>query len=263
MLGYFLISIVALVVAGLTFFSGFGLGTLLMPAFAVFFPIEVAIAATAIVHLFNNLFKLLLVGKNANVKILLLFAVPAALFAILGAWLLNYFVEMAPIFKYQMMNRILEVTPVKIVIAILMIIFALVEILPTLNKLSFKTKYIPIGGILSGFFGGLSGHQGALRTAFLMRTDLTKLSLIGTMVFSSVIVDVSRLSVYGLTFFKRDFILLQQQNGINFVVFGCIFAFLGSYIGSRILKKITLNSLKLFISLMLFLIAVFLGLGVV
>lgn len=83
------------------------------------------------------------------------------------------------------------------------------------------------------------------------------------MVFSAVIVDVSRLAVYGLTFFQRDFILLQQQNGINFVIFGCIFAFLGSYIGSRILERITLNSLKLFISLMLFLVAVLLGFGVI
>lgn len=44
----------ALVVSGLTLFSGFGLGTLLMPAFAVFFPVEVAVAATAVVHLATN-----------------------------------------------------------------------------------------------------------------------------------------------------------------------------------------------------------------
>ena len=56
---YVIISIVALLVSGLTFFSGFGLGTLLMPAFALFFPIEVAVAATAIVHLANNIFKLI------------------------------------------------------------------------------------------------------------------------------------------------------------------------------------------------------------
>jgi len=83
------------------------------------------------------------------------------------------------------------------------------------------------------------------------------------MVLSAVIVDVSRLAVYGLTFFQRDFILLQQQNGINFVIFGCIFAFLGSYIGSWILERITLNSLKLFILLMLFLVAFLLGFGVI
>jgi len=37
-----------------------------MPAFALFFPIEVAVAATAIVHLANNIFKGGLVGKKAD-----------------------------------------------------------------------------------------------------------------------------------------------------------------------------------------------------
>ena len=47
---YLLVAAVALCVSGLTMYSGFGLGTLLMPVFALFFPIEVAVAATAIVH---------------------------------------------------------------------------------------------------------------------------------------------------------------------------------------------------------------------
>ena len=51
------IGLVAFGVSLLTLFSGFGLGTLLLPAFAVFFPIEVAVASTAIVHAANNLFK--------------------------------------------------------------------------------------------------------------------------------------------------------------------------------------------------------------
>jgi hypothetical protein len=44
---YLLVCVVALVVSGLTFLSGFGLGTLLLPAFAVFFPVPVAVAASA------------------------------------------------------------------------------------------------------------------------------------------------------------------------------------------------------------------------
>jgi len=47
---YALIAITALVISGLTLFSGFGLGTVLMPAFAVLFPVPTAIAATAVVH---------------------------------------------------------------------------------------------------------------------------------------------------------------------------------------------------------------------
>jgi uncharacterized membrane protein YfcA len=63
-LEYVLITLIALVVSGLTLFSGFGLGTVLMPAFAVFFPVPTAIAATAVVHLANNLFKVVLVSKQ-------------------------------------------------------------------------------------------------------------------------------------------------------------------------------------------------------
>lgn len=55
---YVVLCLTALLVSGLTLFSGFGLGTLLMPAFAIFFPIEIAVAMTAFVHLANNLFKL-------------------------------------------------------------------------------------------------------------------------------------------------------------------------------------------------------------
>lgn len=55
---YILICSDAFVASGVTLFSGFGLGTvLLMPVFAVFFPVP-AIVLTAIVHFLNNLFKL-------------------------------------------------------------------------------------------------------------------------------------------------------------------------------------------------------------
>jgi uncharacterized membrane protein YfcA len=66
-----LISIVAFFVAILTFFSGFGLGTLLTPVMMLFFPVEVAIALTGMVHFSNNIFKLVLVGKKVNKEVLL------------------------------------------------------------------------------------------------------------------------------------------------------------------------------------------------
>jgi hypothetical protein len=260
---YLIISLVSLIVAALTFFSGFGLGTLLMPAFALFFPIEVAIAATAIVHLVNNVFKVYLVGKDADKRVVLQFGIPAAILAMVGAWMLNYFTQLPPVYKYIMGGETYAVSPVKLVIAILMIVFAIVELIPVLNKISFKSSMIPLGGALSGFFGGLSGHQGALRTAFLVRLGLDKKTLIGTMVVAAVIVDVSRLLVYGVTFFERDFRLLSHQDGLGLVVAGSLAAFIGSYIGSKILDKITLKSLQVFIAVMLLIIAVALGIGVI
>ncbi len=88
---YLLIAIASFLVAGLTFFSGFGLGTLLMPLFALFFPIHIAVAATAVVHLLNNIFKVILIGKYSPRRIIFLFGVPAAISAFGGAWLLTYY----------------------------------------------------------------------------------------------------------------------------------------------------------------------------
>jgi uncharacterized membrane protein YfcA len=68
---YFIIGAAALITSGLTLFSGFGLGTLLMPVFAIFFPIDLAVGLTAIVHFFNNLFKFALLGKHADKTIVL------------------------------------------------------------------------------------------------------------------------------------------------------------------------------------------------
>lgn len=69
----------------LTFFSGFGLGTVLLPAFAAFFSIELAVVMTAIVHLLNNHFKLMLVGKSAHWQTVFCFGLPAVVAALLGA----------------------------------------------------------------------------------------------------------------------------------------------------------------------------------
>ena len=54
----FVIAAVALIASLLTFFSGFGLGTILTPVLVIFFPVEIAIALTGIVHLLNNFFKI-------------------------------------------------------------------------------------------------------------------------------------------------------------------------------------------------------------
>ena len=86
---YIVVCLVALFVSALTLFSGFGLGTVLMPAFALFFPVPVAVAATAVVHLANNLFKVSLVGRKANWSVVVRFALPGALAAIVGAALLG------------------------------------------------------------------------------------------------------------------------------------------------------------------------------
>lgn len=258
---YVTICTVAVVVSALTLFSGFGLGTLLMPAFALFFPINVAVAGTAVVHLLNNLFKVLLVGKNANIKVVVRFALPAAIFAMLGAFCLNYMSEMHPLSTYSIGTRIFEITTAKLVIATLIAVFSILDILPGFQNLNFDQKYITLGGALSGFFGGLSGLQGALRSTFLIRAGLDKDQFIGTAVVSAVIVDVSRLAIYGVTFFGKHFDIINQHGEAGLITAGILSAWLGTLIGIKLLKKITIKTLQVIVGVMLLFVAAALALG--
>src|SRR6478735_5037725 len=96
-----IVSLIAFFAAILTFFSGFGLGTILTPVFMFFFPVDVAIAFTGIVHFFNNIFKLFLVGKNADKEVLIRFGVPAVIAALIGSWLLLNISDVKPLFTYE------------------------------------------------------------------------------------------------------------------------------------------------------------------
>ena len=171
---YFFISIVTLVGAGLTLFSGFGLGTLLLPVFGLFFPIDIAIGLTAIVHFSNNLIKLGFFYKHLDWKVILRFGIPSIIAAFFGAYLLTTLTDLKPVLRYTILEKDFLITPIKLTISLLLIVFSLIELLPKLSDLQFDKKYMPIGGLLSGFFGGLSGNQGALRSAFLIRAGLSK-----------------------------------------------------------------------------------------
>ncbi len=249
---YFIVSLVAVLISALTLFSGFGLGTVLMPAFALFFPLPVAIAATAVVHLANNIFKVILVGRQADWSVVLRFALPAAIAAMLGAMLLNLFADIPSLFVYSLGGKAVEVTALKLVIGLLIILFALFELIPFFASLVFERNYLPLGGLLSGFFGGLSGNQGALRSAFLIKAGLGKEAFIGTGVVASVIVDAARLLVYGLSFYTASFAGVKEILGL--VIAATLAAFLGAFIGSRLMMKITLRTLQIIVGVMLILV---------
>jgi len=251
-----LICIVAFLAAILTFFSGFGLGTILTPVFMLFFPVELAIALTGVVHFFNNLYKIILVGKNADRKVLMRFGITAILFAFVGAWLLLKIPDVKPLFSYELFGKEWIVYPVKFLISIILIIFATLDLIPRFQKLQFSKDKLPIGGALSGFFGGLSGNQGALRSAFLIKAGLSKEAFIGTAVVVSTFVDFTRLGVYATRFTSAGLI-----DNISLVLSATLAAISGAYIGNKLLKKVTLKFLQVTVAIMLIIISVALGAG--
>jgi uncharacterized membrane protein YfcA len=254
---YAIVALVAGAASCLTLFTGFGLGTLLLPAFSVFFPIPIAVALTGTVHFLNGLFKLALVGRRASWRVVLRFGAPAIVAAFGGAQVLRWLDDLAPLATYRLAGRTFEIMPVEVVVAVLMIGFALVELSRRVEDASVATRWLPVGGLVSGFFGGLSGHQGALRSVFLLRTGLDKTAFVGTGVAIASLIDVTRLSVY----FSGDAFEHVRANA-GMVALAVITAFLGAYLGSRLLEKTTLAAIQNIVAVALILIAVGLAAGV-
>ena len=243
-----IIGIAALLASALTLFSGFGLGTVLTPVFVLFFPVPLAVAATAIVHFANNLFKFGLLARQADWGVVIRFGLPAAVAALVGALLLNHFDRMAPLWVYQWGATTHEITLLKVIMGLLMISFALLELWPRFQALAFPARYLPLGGLLSGFFGGLSGNQGPFRAAFLIKLGLSKEAFIATGVVLAIIVDMSRLLVYGSGFLADHF--SRSQELVLPVAVGTLCAFAGVMLGTRLLKKVTLRTVQLVVCLL-------------
>lgn len=256
---YLIIGLVSLITSILTFFSGFGVGTILTPVFVIFFPIDVAIAMTAVVHFLNNMFKFGLTYRDIDKSVLLRFGLPAIPFAVLGAWLLiSLSSNNVLIAEFTFLTINCQVYLIQLIVGFLMLFFAISELFPSFKKETIQQKQLVIGGAISGFFGGLTGHQGALRTMFLIKSGLSKNSFIATGIVIACLVDVSRLSVY---FGKIKQINVSEN--ISIIATATICAFIGAYFGKMLLQKITISTIQYIVSFLIGTISVLLILGII
>ena len=102
--------------------------------------------------------------------------------------------------------------------------------------------------MLIGFFGGLSGHQGAFRAAFLAKSGLTKEQFIGTSNAVSLVVDLARLWVYIFGF-------VAITGGGN--------KFIGTYFGGKLVQKTTIQRIQRVVGALLLIMGSLLILGII
>lgn len=197
MLSYLIVGLSAFVASLLTFYSGFGFATLLMPVLAIFLPLPVSIGVTAIVHLFHNILKTVFLAKFIDWYLAFKFGAVALIASIPGALVLKRLSTIPPSASYVLFSHSIEISALKIAIGISLILIAFLQVIP---KKPIQIANLFLGAILTGFFGGLSGNQGAFRSAFLIQTSLNKKAFIGTNALIAIIVDLTRLIVYTLTF---------------------------------------------------------------
>lgn len=256
-----LISVLTLLASGLTFVSGFGLGTLLTPMLALIYPLPLAVAAGAFVHFANNVFKFFLMARFANWDVVSRFGVPAAFASVAGAWVLTTCHDQPAILYYKFGEHEFSVTTAGLLIGPVIMVFSWLELSKRLERFSIPLRFLPLGGFLSGFFGGLSGNQGALRTVFLMKASLNKEAFIASGVVSAMLVDVVRLLVY------EAFLMPSQPHdakNIGTAIFvATISALAGSALGKHWLPKITVPFFQRMVASFMLIIGILLTTGLI
>ena len=169
--------------AALTVPAGFGLSTMLTPIVLLIMGPHEAVAVVAVVHAAHNAGKFIALRDSVDFSAFRRYGVWLVFGSIAGA-LLQTRVQQEPL---------------------LALIGAFLIILPILTLSESWTGYrIPeandrFGGLGSGFMGGLSGHQGALRAMFLTRRLPDKMSYAATASVLALCVDLSRVPVYILS----------------------------------------------------------------
>lgn len=255
MMEYSVIIISSFLASWISFYSGFGLGTILMPVIAVFFPLPIAISLTAVAHLIHSLFKVGMLWSKIDWKLAFKFGSIALLTALLGAWLLKKLAFLPPITHYHFVFIKGEISLLKLWVGFLLILFASIG---TFASDLLKINNLFIGGALSGFLGGLTGNQGAFRSFFLTQTGLEKEVFIATSAIVSLFVDVVRLIMYAVSF---QMLFRHFDKGLLALVAGG--ATLGVCLGMMFLKKVPFTFIQKLIIALLYILGVLLVLGVI
>lgn len=248
---FIVIALVAFGATVLTFISGFGLGTLLMPVLACFVAPEAAVALTAVVHLLTNLTKVSLVGREAQPTTLLRFGLPAMMGGFAGGYLLTTWSQATEPIIWQLGTWTCWTYPAPLAIGIIMLMVAGLELSPRFESWRPQAKWLPLGGLVSGVLGGLSGHQGALRSAFLIGLPgLTPVSFVATGAVIACAVDSARLLAYGSAAW------VPASHHIELLAIAAGAALAGTWLGNRWLTKVTLPFVRRMVAVALVVVAI-------
>ena len=97
-----------------------------------------------------------------------------------------------------------------------------------------------------------------MRSAFLIKAGLTKEAFIATGIVIACIVDFSRLGVYFTRFSSSGL-----HENLTLVIAATMSAFAGAYIGSKLLKKVTLGIVQNIVTVMLIALSVAMAFGLI
>jgi uncharacterized membrane protein YfcA len=160
--------------------SGFGIGSLLTPMLSLQIDVKTAVAAVSIPHLVGTSVRLWLLRSRIHYGLLWSFGVTSAAGGIAGALLQTRSSSGA----------------LALVFGVLLVILGLSELTGLNRRWRFHGWAAWAAGAASGFFGGLVGNQGGIRSAAMLGFQVPKDQFVATATATALLVDVARIPIY-------------------------------------------------------------------
>ncbi len=214
--------------------GGFGSSVFFVPIASLFLDFQSVLGITALFHVSSNITKIVFFKHGFDKDLILKVGIPALVFVVIGAYFSKY----------------IDVKKLEIGLAIFLIITSLAFLV--IKNLSLKPTTVNslLGGTFSGLMAGLIGTGGSIRGITLAAFNLKTEVFIATSAIIDLGVDASRAVVYYMNGFVHyhDFYLLP---------FLIIASIVGTYIGKLILAKVSQQTFKNMVLVLLLITGIF------
>jgi uncharacterized protein len=216
--------------------SGFGIGSLLTPLLAARYGMSLAVAAVSIPHAIATALRCWRLRAHIEWTVLRSFGALSAIGGLGGALLYSRF-------DSRLLTRVLGV---------LLIATAIAAVTEWVQRMQLRGVGPHALGLVSGFFGGIAGNQGGLRSGALMAFRLSPLALVATATATGLAVDAARLPVYLWTAGSR---LTALYAPIAAATIGVV---IGTLAGERLLMGLSARAFRLVVGTFIGLLGVWL-----
>jgi uncharacterized membrane protein YfcA len=206
----------AVVAGGIAAISGFGIGSLLTPLLAARYGAKLAVAIVSVPHLSATAVRFFGLRQHLDRKIFLNFGLLSAAGGLLGA----------------LLNARANSPALAIVFGCLLLFAGISGLTGLTERMNFGRRMAWLAGALSGFFGGLVGNQGGIRSAALRGFDIRKEALVATATAVALVVDGARMPVY---------LAIESRGVLNawpILIVTILGVLLGTFWGVRLLRQI-------------------------
>lgn len=215
-LSYLIFYVLAFLAEIIGTIGGFGSSLFFVPLANFYFDFHTVLGITAMFHLFSNASKISLFKEGLDKKLIYWIGIPSVMFVIIGALLSNY----------------LDNKNAELYIGLFLSSFSiLILVFPNIKLRATKNNSIA-GGAASGLLAGLLGTGGAVRGLTMAAFNLEKNIFLASSAVIDMAVDSSRFIVYLIQGYMK-------WNFLYYIPFLIIIAYAGSYIGKRILNKLS------------------------